>query len=250
MSDASHERPGRRPSWRVATVVVGLLCGGLFAVSAEESDGTDLRGGRLRNLSDVVRAEREETQRLTDQVASLSAEVEQLGASLGDRSVDRVQSEVETLTDPAGLTPRTGPALRVTLTDAPEDVRLAYEGDPNDMVVHQQDIQAVANALWRGGATAVTIQGQRLVSTTGIKCEGPEVTLHGVPYPPPYVIVGIGPIDTMQLSLDDDHVLDIYRQAAALPEGGLGYQVETLASATAPPYEGLLDLRWAEPMDS
>ena len=60
----------------------------------------------------------------------------------------------------------------MTLDDAPEDVHAATEGDPNDLVVHQQDIQAVANAMWNAGAEAVTIQGQRLISTTGIKCEG------------------------------------------------------------------------------
>ncbi len=38
--------------------------------------------------------------------------------------------------------------------------------------VHQQDIQAYVNALWAGGARAVTLQGQRLISTTGIRCVG------------------------------------------------------------------------------
>ena len=62
--------------------------------------------------------------------------------------------------------------------------------DPLDVVVHQQDIQAVVNAMWRAGAEAVTIQGQRVISTTGIKCDGNLVSLHGVPYYPPYEIVG------------------------------------------------------------
>ena len=52
--------------------------------------------------------------------------------------------------------------------------------------MHQQDIQAVVNALWAGGAEAMTIQGQRVISTTGIKCVGNTVVLHGVPYSPPY----------------------------------------------------------------
>ena len=82
--------------------------------------------------------------------------------------------------------------MQVTLDDATEEAPDAYDGDPNDLVVHQQDIQAVANAMWSAGAEAVTIQGQRLISTTGIKCEGNQVTLHGLPYSPPYVIVGIG----------------------------------------------------------
>ena len=39
-----------------------------------------------------------------------------------------------------------------------------------------------------GGAEAMTIQGQRVTSRTGVKCVGNSVVLHGVPYAPPYVI--------------------------------------------------------------
>ena len=38
----------------------------------------------------------------------------------------------------------------------------------------------------------MTIQGQRMISTTGIKCEGSSVLLQGVPYPQPYVIEAVG----------------------------------------------------------
>ncbi len=98
------------------------------------------------------------------------------------------------------------------------------------------------------GATAVTLQGQRVISTTGIKCEGNSVTLHGVPYSPPYEIVGVGVTDQILASLEDDADLDVYREYAADPTGGVGYEVETLPRVTAPAYEGLLDLTYATPM--
>ena len=80
--------------------------------------------------------------------------------------------------------------VTVTLDDAPSSV--AANGiDPDLLVVHQQDIQAVVNALWSGGAEAMTIQDQRVISTTAVKCVGNTV-LHGIPYSPPYVITAIG----------------------------------------------------------
>ena len=83
--------------------------------------------------------------------------------------------------------------MTITLTDAPDAVQDSVaEDDVSNLVVHQQDIQAVANALWAGGAEAMTIQGQRVVSTTGIRCVGNSVVLHDVPYAPPYVIRAIG----------------------------------------------------------
>jgi uncharacterized protein YlxW (UPF0749 family) len=74
------------------------------------------------------------------------------------------------------------------------------------------------------------------------------VTLHGVPYSPPYEIVGIGPTDEIQASLEDDSYLDIYREYAADPTGGVGYAVSVLPRATAPAYSGLLDLTYATPL--
>jgi uncharacterized protein YlxW (UPF0749 family) len=248
MPPPSHSSPARRRAWRFATPAVVLLIGVLFAVSAEQSDGLDLRGGRLTDLASVVRAERDKAGDLTEQVATLNAEVEALSTQLGDRSVGRVQDEIATLVDPAGLTEKTGTAVQVTLDDASEEARLAYEGNPNDLVVHQQDIQAVANAMWNAGAVAVTIQGQRLISTTGIKCEGNQVTLHGLPYSPPYVIVGIGDPARLEAELTTDPILATYRDYTQIAGGGVSWDMVGLDSATAPAYAGLLDLTYATPM--
>ena len=248
MSPEPHSSPGRRRVWRVATPLVVLLSGTLFGVSAQQSDGLDLRGGRLTDLASVVRAERDDAGDLTAQAASLNAEVEALSAGLGDRSVSRVQDEIATLVDPAGLTEKTGSAVQVTLDDASFEVRAAYEDNPNDLVVHQQDIQAVANAMWNAGAVAVTIQGQRLISTTGIKCEGNQVTLNGLPYSPPYVIVGIGDPARLQAELTVDPILAIYREYTEIEGGGVSWDMAELDSAVAPAYTGLLDLTYATPI--
>ena len=248
MPPPSHSSPGRRRVWRVATPVMVLLSGALFAVSAEQSDGLDLRGGRLTDLASVVRAERDEAGDLTAAAAELNAEVEALSTKLGDRSVRRVQEEVATLVDPAGLTEKSGTAVQVTLDDAPMEARLNYDDNPNDLVVHQQDIQAVANAMWNAGAVAVTIQGQRLISTTGIKCEGNQVTLHGLPYSPPYVIVGIGDPAAIEAELITDPMLATYRDYTTIPGGGVSWDMTALESAVAPAYEGLLDLTYATPI--
>ena len=115
-------------------------------------------------------------------------------------ALDEYRDKVAELESPTGLTALEGPGLRVTLTDAPKSVDPGGE-DPNLLVVHQQDIQAFVNALWAGGAEAIALQGQRLISTTGIKCVGNTVLLDGVPYSPPYVIEAIGDTASMNEEL-------------------------------------------------
>ena len=237
----------RRGAWRVGTPLVVLLSGSLFAVSAVNSEGTDLRPGRYTDLASLVDAEAQSYEELRSRVEDLTAEVTDLSASVGSRDVQRVQQRIEVLRDPAGLTPREGPGLRITLSDSPlgpDDTEqpLKY------LIVHQQDIQAVVNAMWRGGATAVTVQGQRIVSTTGIKCEANSVTLQGVPYPQPYVIEAVGDPDALAGSVEADPYLGLYRSQSVQPDIQIGWEMTPEDDVEAPAYDGLLDLSYAEPL--
>jgi uncharacterized protein YlxW (UPF0749 family) len=164
--------------------------------------------------------------------------------------VQRVQQEVEELRDPAGLVERSGPGVRITLSDAPDEVIEAVPDgdDKNLLVVHQQDIQAVVNALWKGGAEAVTIAGQRVISTTGIKCEGNQVLLQGIPYPQPYVIEGVGDPGSLVDAIVEDPYLQVYREQAADPDISVGWDLDPRDEVTAPAYDGLLGLSFARPL--
>jgi uncharacterized protein YlxW (UPF0749 family) len=235
--------------WRIGTPVVAVLSGTLFVVSAQSSEGTDLRPGRYDDLASLVGAESERYEKLADQVAALTAEVTELGSQVEDDTVRRAQAEVERLRDPAGLVERTGPGVQITLSDAPaEVVDAAGNADKNLLVVHQQDIQAVVNALWKGGAEAVMIAGQRIISTTGIKCEGNQVLLQGLPYPQPYVIEGIGDPGSLTTAIATDRYLQVYREQANDPDIAVGWDFEPLDELTAPAYDGLLGLSFARPL--
>lgn len=259
VSGGSHARPPespaggspghRRSRWRIGTPIVVLLCGGLFVVSAMSSDGTDLRPGRYTDLASLVKDESDQYDALRQRAADLDDEVAELSAAIQDSDVDRYQRRIAELRDPAGLVPRTGPGVTVTMSDAPEDVINATTGNVNNLLVHQQDLQALVNALWSGGATAVTIAGQRVVSSTGIKCEGNAVLLQGVPYPQPYEVSAVGDQGELLRALEDDAYLQGYRADAADPQGGVGWDLALEDSITAPAFDGLLGLGLAEPID-
>lgn len=224
---------------RVATVLVCLLAGLMMTVAAIASRGTDLRSDREGDLRDLIVAQAQRNEDLRDQSAALSEEVSSLSSQV---VADDLTDEVAAAESAAALSAVYGPGLRVTLNDAPLEVKPAGVDD-DSLVVHQQDIQAVVNALWAGGAEAMTIQGQRVISTTGIKCVGNTVVLHGVPYAPPYVIEAIGDPDELQLALDMDPTISIYRQYVAAY--GLGYSVTRSAELDAPVYSGSVNLRYA-----
>jgi uncharacterized protein YlxW (UPF0749 family) len=118
----------------------------------------------------------------------------------------------------------------------------------NLLVVHQQDIQAVVNAMWAGGASAITIAGERIITTTGIKCEGNSVQLQGVPYPQPYEIQAVGDPDAITAALEEDPAVSGYIEDAADPSIQVGWDLEEEEHVEAPAYEGLQDLTYAKPL--
>jgi uncharacterized protein YlxW (UPF0749 family) len=226
---------------------VVLLCGGLCVVSAVNSHGTDLRPG-YTDLATLVGSEASSYKKLEKQVSSLQKQVTALTNAVPDQDVKKAQQRADEVKAPAGLTAVSGPGVTVTLSDAPRDLIEHTTHNANLLVVHQQDIQAVVNALWTGGATAVTVQGQRIISTTGIRCSGSTVTLQGVPYPQPYVIKAVGAEDELLNALEDSTYLQTYRDQAADPTIGIGWKVGVDGDVRAPAYRGLLDLNYARPL--
>ncbi len=224
-----------------------VLAGGLFVTSSIDADGLDLRASSVTDLDTVVGQQRQRTDALQERVAELNKEVDALGKGVNDAQVAELQRQVDALRGPAGFEEVHGPALTVALSDAPkEDIdRAVKEGDvPADqLVVHQQDIQAVVNALWSGGAEAMTVQNQRVISTTGIKCVGNTVVLHGVPYAPPYKITAIGDLTALQNALDTSDYIAGYK--TYVTAHNLGYKVTLSEDVTMPAYGGASNLRYA-----
>ena len=235
----------RTVAWRILTPAVFTLAGALFVTSAVSSDGTDLRAGRYGDLTSVVRQQTEEVDALRAEARALSAEVDALSEDLVASGATDIQETVEGLEVPAGLAAMAGPGLTVELDDAPSDVISGSGLDPNLLVVHQQDIQAVVNAMWAGGAEAMTIQGQRVISTTGIKCVGNTVVLHGIPYSPPYVITAVGDPAAMLNSVNESPYIDIYLDYVERYD--LGWDVIPHSEVRLPAYEGSLELDYARP---
>jgi uncharacterized protein YlxW (UPF0749 family) len=239
---------GRGGAWRIGTPLVALTCGALLATSAADSGGTDLRPDRYTDLAGLVAAETRDYEALQQRVGRLTDDVERLTSRVGSGEARGLRRRVESLEEPAGLRPHTGPGLTITLSDAPEEVINSTTRNLNLLVVHQQDIQAVVNALWKGGAEAMTIQGQRVISTTGIKCEGNAVMLQGVAYAQPYVISAVGEPAALEAAVVQDDYVAGYRAAAAVPDISVGWEMRAEPQLEVPAYDGLTDLQYAEPL--
>ena len=245
--------PRRRPSgWRVLGIVAAALAGMMFATSAHTARGTDLRSTASRSrLTDLITSQQRTVDALDAAAARLRAEIAAGTAEAAGRNarVRALDTANERLGVPVGLSALRGPGLSVALDDAP---RPAPGEDrpgnptPDDLVVHEQDVHAVINALWAGGADAVTVMGDRIIATSAVRCVGNTLLLHGNVYSPPFVIAAIGDPARLTEALDASRGVQLFRSYVAAY--GLGFVVEQRDDLVAPAYEGAVQLVHAEPV--
>lgn len=224
-----HSAPPRRRSWwRFGVPVVCVAAGLLLGATHEVSGGDEIRRSDAPRLVDLVRESQQSVDRLSAEQGALASERDNHhGGSPGsDAALAAMTTRGNLLAADAGLTPMRGPGLMVTLNDAQRDAqgRFPRDASPDDLVVHQQDIQAVINALWSAGAEGIQVQDQRIIATSAPRCVGNTLLLNGRTYSPPYVISAVGDAAAMQSALESAPLVTLYKRYAV--RFGLGYTEE------------------------
>ncbi|MGV9557178.1 DUF881 domain-containing protein [Streptomyces sp. NPDC003401] len=245
--------PGRRPRLRpvrVLTAGVFALAGLIFFTSFDTAKGTDIRtDASLLKLSDLIQERSHKNGELDESNASLRDEVESL-AEADDGSTLAEDEKLARLEDAAGTQKVKGRAVTVTLDDAPPNATAKLPGypepQPDYLVIHQQDLQAVVNALWQGGAEGIKVMDQRLISTSAVRCVGNTLILQGRVYSPPYKIQAVGDPEKLQQALANSQAIQNYMVYVNVY--GLGWNVTEDGTVTLPGYSGTVDLHYAKPV--
>jgi uncharacterized protein YlxW (UPF0749 family) len=188
--------PGwRRTGIRGARIVALLLTGFLLAVAYQHTVTSDAEASRAGLVADV-RDRRAQTDDLQRRAEQLRDDV----ARARDQALGGDGDEVRRLRDleaGAGLARVRGDGIVVTLGDAPPQVDPVTGKQPGDNPgrVLDRDLQDIANALWRCGAEAISVNGQRLAATSTIRSAGGAILVDFRPVAGPYQVAAIGPDD-------------------------------------------------------
>src|ERR1700761_3298913 len=213
----------RRSPWRFGVPLVCLLAGLLLAATQGVSGGAEIRRSDAPRLVDLVREAQSSVDRLSAQRDELANKIDSMHGRSPDAALAAMLRRSAELVGEAGMDPVHGPGLVVTLQDAQRDANGCFPRDasPDDLVVHQQDIQAVLNALWSAGAEAIQMQDQRIIATSVPRCVGNTLLLNGRTYSPPYRVTAIGDAAAMQAALAAAPLVILYKQYVV--RFGLGY---------------------------
>lgn len=236
---------------RLLTAAVFALAGLIFFTSFNTAKGTNIRtDASMLKLSDLIQERSHKNKELDSSNGSLRDDVEALaGRDNGLTKADRAR--LKALEKRAGTKKLRGKAVTVTLSDAPPGATAKLPGypepQPNDLVIHQQDLQAVVNALWQGGARGIKVMDQRLISTSAVRCVGNTLILQGRVYSPPYKVTAVGDPDDLKKALAASPEIQNYM--LYVNAYGLGWKVEDDGAVTLPGYSGTVDLHYAKPAE-
>ncbi|MFB7153197.1 DUF881 domain-containing protein [Streptomyces virginiae] len=250
-SDDSSAGPRHRArTVRLLTAAVFALAGLLFVTSFNTSKGTNIRtDASLLKLSDLIKERSQDNAELEESTALARSRVDAL-ADRDDGSTKAEDAKLAALRAASGTEELSGKGLTVTLNDAPPNATARIpnvpEPQPNDLVIHQQDLQAVVNALWQGGAEGIQVMDQRLISTSAVRCVGNTLILQGRVYSPPYKISAVGDPAALKKALAASPALQNYQ--LYVNAYGLGWKVDEHKALTLPAYSGTVDLHYAKPV--
>lgn len=233
----------------VSFVMVFLIMGFMISMEFKTIQGSaKTAAASTRNSSVNVDELSNELQNITDEKNALKQQVAELKQKLNmlnnssskyEATLNALSQDVEKYKELAGFTAMSGPGVIVTLNDS--DLQPKDGEDPNMFLVHDEDLLKVVNELKAGGAEAISINDQRLIATSEIRCVGPTININSTRYAPPYVIKAIGNPDTLQASLNlKGGIVD------TLKYYGIKVNIEASKNIVVPAYTDPISLKYAK----
>jgi len=164
----------------------------------------------------------------------LSLENEKLRAELekyfqGKTASELVTQQLQEAKMNAGLVEVTGPGIRITLDDSKEPVQAGE--NLNLYVIHEDYIRDIFNALWNGGAEAIAVNGQRVMTNTEVFCSGSYIQINVTRQMPPYVIEAIGETNTLISALN---FYGWFKLGSLQEQSGITRKLETVEEIVIP----------------
>lgn len=238
-----------------AKITIGIMCFLLMFMitwqirTISVSDSEILRLKSENELRDEVNQWKDMYNLSLEKNDELRAKIEEYknASAKSSSTVALIKKELDDAGIIAGLVDVKGEGLKITLDDTRAINQIAIDAggyDPNVFVIHDTDLLMVINELFAAGAEAISINGQRIVTRTEIRCVGPVVSINGARYSAPFEILAIGDADILEGSMKlRGGIIDSLKQAS------IDVTMEKMEEVVVPKYEKVITNEYAVPVE-
>lgn len=222
--------------WSLAlvAVILGLMLAMQFKATRDITPTVPVQ--RAQELTEKIRSMQEKRDELQLKIKELR---NQLDRAIARPQLNKMKAELDNARMHAGMVALAGPGVEVVLNDS--NLPLKQGQNPNLYVLHDEDISNVLNELKASGAEALAINGNRLISTSEVRCTGPTVLVNkNVRLAPPFKIAAIGDPETLESGLMmPGGVVDL------LKSWGIQVAIKKMDKVVVPAYKGAVPLGYA-----
>ena len=237
---------------KIISLILGIMCvllsyGIAVQIIKLAKNGTTLSTNAKENeLRDAVLKSKEKYDNLYQQLenAENKLEEERNKATQNNTELTQLENEIKEKNKILGLTEVTGNGLVITINDNQDIPLNNWLYDPNLLLAHDSDLLSVVNELKNAGAEAISINDQRLISTSSIECDGNIIKVNGEKIGAPFTIKAIGLPELL---------INVNRTGGYLyylrEERYLKVTVEKMAdkkTVTIPKYTGIIKFQYAK----
>ena len=167
-------------------MVLGFMLSVQYKVTVQQRT---IRMDRVEDLSERLKGMETENKLLLQ-------EINELRKKGADHVADHALARLQLL---AGTTEVEGAGIEIVLDDS--NIPKKANENPNLYIIHDEDLLRVLNELRAAGAEAISLNDQRIVAMSEVRCAGPTVSVNNVRSAPPYVIKAIGAPKTLTSAL-------------------------------------------------
>lgn len=233
---------------RQIAITLGVMCALLtFAIAlqvntinaAVEIVGVERTENKLR---DQVLEWKEQYDKLYSQLEQTEKNLEKVRQDVtkDDSSAKDMEEELRVSNILLGLTEVSGSGVIVKLDDnrnVTTETIGVYESI-SQYLIHDEDLRTIVNELKNAGAEAISINGQRIVNSTAITCDGNVIMINGEKIGAPFEIKAIG--------FQEMFIGALLRPGGyieVLNNDGIITSVEKQDNIKIPKYNGILDAK-------
>lgn len=186
---------------RTQAIILGIVCliltiGICVQIKTVNSNGTTTSSNqKLNNLKSEVLKMKEKYDDTYAKLDNVQSELETTRKNLtsDNEYLKSLEEQIKKYNVLLGATEVTGPGVTITLTDAdPKDPIRLWVSTPGELLIHNTYILEIVNELKNAGAEAIDVNGQRIVNTSAISCDGNVISINGEKVSSPFVINAIG----------------------------------------------------------
>lgn len=207
--------------------------------------GSNVNVQRIEELTSQIKKLENDKKGLVSQVNALQDKLTDYenAASKVNAVTNALKEDNEKYKLMAGLEAVHGPGVIVTLNDSTKQIQ---PGDnANNYIIHDNDLLQVLNELKAAGAEALSLNEERIIATTEVRCVGPTVDVNNRRFAAPFVIKAIGDPQTLQAALELRGGI-----VEALRYWGIEVSIKTSNDITIPAYNGVIQFKYSKPLQA